>query len=426
MPSSRFSAWRRRTCLATRMASQREEMREDLLHSITQPDEPVLSEPVPSESVHKQGPQRSGLYGRCLSRRHLTLAKELSPSFYGSPTERLVTYAPSKVPFLEQTLPGGSIGAFTDVWIWAISLACSAAAVAIMLLTPRESSKDVSDILEAIQQTSQAMSTLVAFLVGRFVHLVVTAWMARRASYSSMCNGMRNLLLVLSSCVSVSDTGGIELPASHREAVRRSRTLLGRYVLLASELAVLKPRGHLDSDRGRAHLEALELLRAGEWEAMVKGDRHTSVLGWIHAGCVDLHRRGLLETAHLEPICGAVVAARTLSNDLMSSSRRDLPLPYANLVAWLVRMAVLLQTIVVGLEMHQMDNLSSKIYAAIGVFLYAYFFHAFVGIHRVLHNPFLDRLIDVAHERTVTEGLRRLAQGLMRGTDSLPPAWLEE
>jgi len=402
-----------------------EEIREDLLPAATSSHgEQVLSERVPSEGVPKERAQNSGLYDRCLRRRHLTLTRVLSPSFFGVPAERLVTYSPSKVPFLEQTLPGGGIGAFTDLWIWVISLACCAAAVAIMAFTPEEASHTVLEQLGAVQQVGEAISTLVAFLVGRFVTQVVAAWAARRASYSSMCNAMRDLLLVLSGCVSVSAAGGNSPEPRSLDAVRRSRALLGRYVLLASELAVLKPRGHLDSDRGRAHLEALDLLRAGEWEAMVKGDRHTSVLGWIHAGCVDLHRRGLLETAHLEPICHAVTAARTLSNDLMSSSKRDLPLPYANLVAWLVRLAVMLQTIVVGLQMHQMDELSSKIYATIGVFLYAYLFHAFVGIHRVLHNPFLDRLIDVTHERNVSEGLRRLAEGLMRGTDSLPPAWL--
>ena len=35
---------------------------------------------------------------------------------------------------------------------------------------------------------------------------------------------------------------------------------------------------------------------------------------------------------------------RVQANDLMSSLSRDLPMPYTNLVAWLVRLAVLLQT----------------------------------------------------------------------------------
>ena len=43
-------------------------------------------------------------------------------------------------------------------------------------------------------------------------------------------------------------------------------------------------------------------------------------------------------------------------------------------------------------------------------------------MHRVLHNPFLDRLIDVGHE-PIVEGLRQLADGLLGGTAFLPPAW---
>ena len=366
-------------------------------------------------------PKRQGWFDKNISRRNLSLTHSSSPSFFGAPVQRLVTYSPSKVPFLEQTLPGGSVGAFTDPWIWAISLSCCVVAILICVFTPKETSDRVNEQLEIVQQIADATSTLVAFLVGRFVTQVVAAWNQRRASYSAMCNGMRNLLLILSSCVSVSAG---QLVDGNVEVVRRSRKVLGRYVMLASELAVLKSRGHLDTNRGRQHLENLGLLEPCEWDAMVQGDRHTSVLCWINAGCIDLQRRGTLDSVHVETIAKAVTAARTLSNDLMSSNSRDLPIPYTNLVAWLVRMAVLLQTIVFGLTMHQMTDPSSKVYATLGVFLYAYFFHAFIGIHRVLHNPFLDRLIDVTHERTISEGLKRLAEELMRDTAFLPPNWL--
>ena len=53
---------------------------------------------------------------------------------------------------------------------------------------------------------------------------------------------------------------------------------------------MLKARGNMDTELGRAHLERLGLLLGGEWEAMVVGDRHTSVLCWIQAACVDLKR----------------------------------------------------------------------------------------------------------------------------------------
>ena len=44
-------------------------------------------------------------------------------------------------------------------------------------------------------------------------------------------------------------------------------------------------------------------------------------------------------------------------------------------------------------------------------------------MHRVLHNPFLDRIIDVAHEPIVNSGLRKLADGLMQESHFLPPGY---
>ena len=55
-------------------------------------------------------------------------------------------------------------------------------------------------------------------------------------------------------------------------------------MLLAYELAVLKPRNAMDSDRARDHLKAVGLLEADEWEKMVPGDRHTTVFFWILIG----------------------------------------------------------------------------------------------------------------------------------------------
>ena len=63
------------------------------------------------------------------------------------------------------------------------------------------------------------------------------------------------------------------------------RETLSRWVLLAYELAVLKPRNAMDSDRARDHLKAVGLLEADEWEKMVPGDRHTTVFFWILAKC---------------------------------------------------------------------------------------------------------------------------------------------
>ena len=179
----------------------------------------------------------------------------------------------------------------------------------------------------------------------------------------------------------------------------------------------------MDTERGHAHLKELGLIEAGEWEAMVAGHRQTSVLCWIQAVCVELKRRGVVDGFELQLLCEAVAAARLQANDLMGHLSLDLPMPYTNLVAWLVRLVLLLQTISHGLMIHGMDDTSCKVYAAVGTFLYAYFFLAFLSMHRALHNLFLERLIDVGHEPIVNEKLRKLADGLMRGTSFLPPTW---
>ena len=107
---------------------------------------------------------------------------------------------------------------------------------------------------------------------------------------------MRNLLVQLSTLVSIDDrtSMGVASDAAQRQLIQHTRERLGRYVLMAMELAVLKPRGHMDTPEGRACLDRLGLLAPGEWEAMVAGDRHTTVLCWVQMICVSLRRRGLL------------------------------------------------------------------------------------------------------------------------------------
>ena len=369
-----------------------------------------------------------------LRRRNLTISVAATPSFFGNPTPRLQTYNPLKSPYLEITLPGAHRGWQTDKWLWLQSLVCCSVAIAIGFLTPSEAKSALEEQRDTVEGIASTIATLVAFVVGGFVTHVVGAWQERRTNYASLIGSMRNLLLTMSSCVSLSSAAGQQRDAAadsgdtvaahpHARLIRASRAILGRYVLLACELAVLKPRGHLDSLRGRSHLEALGLLAPDEWDGMVPGDRHTSVLCWVHALCVDLSRRGLLSDTELKVLLDGVSAARAQANDLMSCLSRDLPMPYTNQVAWLVRLAVLLQTVAHGLQICAMDDASCKVYAAIGVFLYAFFFLSFLGMHRVLHNPFLERLIDVGHEPIANEGLARLAESLMRDTAYLPPRW---
>ena len=249
--------------------------------------------------------------------RHLSVATASTPGFFGS-TPRLLAYDPLKVPYLEVTLPGAHRGWQTDFWLWFQSLSCCVATLAIGFFMPTQI--HMASLEQTVENTASAIATLVAFLVGGFVMEIVAVWKERRTNYAGLVGAMRSLLVNLSSCVSLPQHGcppppatasaSGRAPAGDEELILASRATLGRHVLLACELAVLKPRGHIDTPRGRAHLERLDLLREGEWEAMVASDRHTSVFCWIQASCVDLRRRGVIDGHELGIISNAVTQAR--------------------------------------------------------------------------------------------------------------------
>eukprot|EP00966_Prymnesium_polylepis_P040205 932870-Prymnesium_polylepis.1 len=146
---------------------------------------------------------------------------------------------------------------------------------------------------------SSSHPQVTAFVLGGFVLQSVRAWQLRRTNYAALCGSSRNLLVLLAASI----------PRDELTA----RRALGRWVSLALELAVLKPRERrarleqepgrevaestqtsvdgatrspsslgwhhalfpipragaaIDSDSGRAHLQQNGLLREGEWEAM--------------------------------------------------------------------------------------------------------------------------------------------------------------
>lgn len=355
---------------------------------------------------------------RMVAYRNLTIAAGNGLGLYGR-AERILTYSPIKTPHFEFKLWDGI---FADGWIWGIALTNCAITTLIGVLHRNVEGKDRLDVLEYI---STSMYALTAFVLASFVANVVATWKERRTNYASLIGSMRNLLILLSSSISTARVPGVleEQPSENVRLIRESRARLGRYVLLSCEIAVLKPRGHMDSAEGRASLERLGLLETGEWDAMVPGDRHTTVFCWIQSMVVALRRRGILLESEVHLIGQGVGAARSQANDLMSSLNRDLPLPYVNLVAWLVQFAMLLNSINNGVRMSGYSDTGAKVSAALSTFLYSAAFRGLLNVHRLLHNPFIDRLIDVAHEPIVNGGLATLARSLMADESYLPPAW---
>ena len=107
--------------------------------------------------------------------------------------------------------------------------------------------------------------------------------------------------------------------------------------MLAFELAMLKSRGNMDSDEGKAYLEGSGLLHLGEWDHLVPGDRHTTVFWWIQLKVHNLRDEDIIRRdIFAANIFGAITDMRARANDMMSSLDRDQPFPYTALCGALV------------------------------------------------------------------------------------------
>ncbi|KAL1499372.1 hypothetical protein AB1Y20_011578 [Prymnesium parvum] len=124
-----------------------------------------------------------------------------------------------------------------------------------------------------MRTSSNEFRGLVAYVLGGYVARAFMMWHARRKNYASFCGTTRNLILQLSAAVPMDAAGGMSA-----EEVARLRSDLGRWAVLTHEVAMLKARGEMDSEEGRQYLLKAGLMEEGEWEAMVAGDRHTTVL----------------------------------------------------------------------------------------------------------------------------------------------------
>ena len=85
-----------------------------------------------------------------------------------------------------------------------------------------------------------------------FVASTVGMWRQRRQNYASLCGSTRNLCVQIQASLAWDESG----------ETTKLRETLSRWVLLAYELAVLKPRNAMDSDGARDHLKAVGLLEA--------------------------------------------------------------------------------------------------------------------------------------------------------------------
>ena len=120
--------------------------------------------------------------------------------------------------------------------------------------------KNVCNLNVSLAEGSARLTFLSAFIVGGFLLNSVKLWRERRTAYCALCGATRNLLINLCTVVDS----------------QASKKVLTRWAIMGFELAVLKGRGLIDLEDGRAYLEGLRLLKLNEWEKLVDGDRHTT------------------------------------------------------------------------------------------------------------------------------------------------------
>jgi hypothetical protein len=190
------------------------------------------------------------------------------------------------------------------------------------------------DLVWTLERAQGQLRFLAPFILGGFVVGTVQLWRLRRTAYAALCGATRNMNIQIASLVPLN---------SEDEKSVNARAMMARWSLLGYEFSVLKARGQMDTLDAKKHLQSLGLLADGEWEAMVSGDRHTTVWLWLQVKAVQLGEQKIITSdIHVQTICNAVTLIRDKANDMMSVIDRDQPFPYTSVCGILVNFNLLL------------------------------------------------------------------------------------
>jgi len=356
--------------------------------------------------------------------------------FYGDWKPQMFTYIPSGIKPCASPFFSRDLTVCHSMWFWFQHVMWLAIALAITLSFGQEwafpdgrpacdgatngkstVNKDMCHLEFALDAAKTEFRFLIPFILAGVVAGAVNTWKRRRTDYAALCGGARNLNINLSTIVPL------------RPELEGIRSTLHRWVMLAFELAMLKSRGNMDSDEGRGYLERSGLLVPGEWEALVNGDRHTTVFWWIQMQVRQLTTEGVIEQAAFAvKIYEDITFMRAKANDMMSSLDRDAPYPYVALCGLLVQFNIIFMTVWHGFHWaiwHYATDAkvwkAPKIWFEIFVlFAWNLSYAALFDLTKMLYNPFGNRRIDVAHD-AIGQGVRALARGLARAAPHIPP-----
>lgn len=189
-----------------------------------------------------------------------------------------------------------------------------------------------------------------------------------------------------------------------------------------------QPRGEMDSEKGRQYLTTRNLLVPGEWEALVNGERHTTVNWWIQMELRRLTEAHLIAPVALPTLQTYTATMRAQANDLMLHLDQDKPYPYVALCGMLVKCNVVIMSTWRGIlwatwyySLGGELCLTPKFWVDIlALFAWNMGYTALYQLGCILHNPFGDRRIDVPHE-VIHDSLYRLSVELPDARGHLPP-----
>ena len=280
------------------------------------------------------------------------------------------------------------------------------------------------------------MLSLCTYLIAGFVALCVNQWYKRRLYYIALLGNLKCFIVIMNGILAAPAHKGWEQAGPAHEEMKvdaaTARATLSRYAVLVLELAILKQRGHQDSPEGRAWLETEGCVdaRKAEWERMVPGTRHLTVLSWMVTVLRQCFDKGLLRELHT--LLDLVEKARSNSSDMMDRTLYDMPFAYHHLVVVIVKVLIYSVAILMGAIASGSQDATSTggnipleqprrragtaFFASVISMIISLAFQGLLDISCVLHNPFGHKDNDIPHE-ALSAGLRAFADGLRDCSD---------
>merc|ERR1719247_2474251 len=191
---------------------------------------------------------------------------------------------------------------------------------------------------------------------------------------------------------------------------------------MALELGTQKSRGVMDSKESQTWLQDCELLEGDEWSRMIPGDRHTTCYFWCLSIAHQALQEGVLRDGpEANELIESIKSGRGAANDLMDMLPNSMPYPYVQIVTFLVKSHVLLCSTEFGMMLANAKHepvFKSGVPHSFVVLMLAIvwmvntYMQSLVDLHIVLHNPFLNDLLGLSHER-IAGGISNLRKELM-------------